>query len=410
MMFLQDSWFFLVFYILISTSSDNNCVQGKCLNDQRDLLLQLNQSLTSSESFSPKRGSWHLNTDCCSSWDGISCDRDGNVISLDVSQEHVSISVQDDFYNGLFKLQYLERLNLAENSFSEPFPSHFDQLLNLEYLNLSNSGFHGKIPIEVSRLTRLVILDLSIPVSFGFTDTGPVHYFVKYKTTLPDPENLTRNLTQLRELHLSGVDLSEHGNKWCRIFSSYLPKLQVLNLVSCGISGPFESSLQKLRSLSILNLNYNNISAEVPNFFCKFRNLTTLHLRDCKLHGKFPEKFLQLQTLQSLDLSSNDRLEGSLPDFPKDGLLQELMLSFTSFSGELPSSIGNLRLLSTLYLQNCAFNGSIPTSFSKLNQLEYINLSNNSFTGLITSISSSENLVIVDLSHNRLTGPTTSGP
>ncbi|KAI3872127.1 hypothetical protein MKX03_033188 [Papaver bracteatum] len=353
MTFLQDACLFLLFYILISTNSDSNCVQGKCLNDQRALLLQLNQSLTSSDSFSPKRSSWHRNTDCCSSWDGISCNKDGNIIGLDLSDEHASVSVQDDFYSGLFKLQYLERLNLAENSFSEPFPSGFDQLLNLEYLNVSNSGFHGKIPIGISRLTRLVILDLSITVSFGFTDTSP----------------------------------------WCHVFSSCLPKLQVLSLVYCGVSGPFDSSLQKLRSLSVLNLNYNNISAEVPNFFSKFRNLITLHL------------LLQLQTLQSLDISSNDRLEGSLPDFPKNGLLRELILSYTSFSGELPNSIGNLRLLSTLYLQNCAFNGSIPTSFSKLNQLQYIDFSNNSFTGLITSISSSENLVIVDLSQNRLTGP-----
>ncbi|MCL7025990.1 hypothetical protein MKW94_029943 [Papaver nudicaule] len=116
---------------------------------------------------------------------------------------------------------------------------------------------------------------------------------------------------------------------------------------------------------------------------------------------------MQIQTLRSLDLSNNKLLHGSLPEFPKNGLLQDVRLFFTSFTGELPDSIGNLRLLSTLDLHNCKFNGSIPASISKLNQLQYLDLSLNSFTGNLGKnfIGSSSPLEFLDLSYNQLQGP-----
>ncbi|MCL7049521.1 hypothetical protein MKW94_008159 [Papaver nudicaule] len=208
-------------------------------------------------------------------------------------------------------------------------------------------------------------------------------------------------MTKLVTLDLSGnsyLTLKDPDLEtlWCRTLSSSLPDLQVLSLSSCDLTGPLDSSLSKLQSRRKLHLDHNNISAEVPEFFGEFRNLTSLHL----------SFFIQLQTLQSLDLSSNRGLEGSLPEFPKDGLLRELQLFFTSFTGELPDSIGNLRLLSTLNLHNCEFNGSIPASMSRLNQLRYLDLSLNSFTGYLCEnfIGSSSPLEFLDLSYNHLQG------
>ncbi|KAI3844646.1 hypothetical protein MKX03_026748 [Papaver bracteatum] len=395
MRYLLDVWLFLAFFIVHYLIPDKSCVQGKCLNDQRALLIKLNQSISYNDldpsPFISKRNSWSLNTDCCSSWDGIECDMGGHVISLDLSSE-LLYHIGD--YNNLFSLQYLERLNLADNSFVKAFPSGFERLSNLTYLNLSNSGFSEQIPIGISQMTKLVTLDLS--------DNG-----YGYILRDPDLEALTRNLTGLTELVLDGVNISEHGSKWCRTLSSALPKLQVLSLSRCSLSGHLDSSLSKLRSLRELHLDDNDyISSEVPEFFGEFLNLTSLHLKSCGLYGNFPKKVLQLRTLRSLDLSYNELLRGSLPEFPMNGLLQELRLFFTSFTGELPSSIGNLRLLSTLDLHNCEFNGSIPASFSKLNQLQQLDLSLNSFTGYLGEnfIGSSSPLEFLDLSHNQLQG------
>ncbi|KAI3931504.1 hypothetical protein MKW92_048813 [Papaver armeniacum] len=243
-------------------------------------------------------------------------------------------------------------------------------------------------------MTRLVTLDLS-----------SIDRYVSLELSDPDLETLTRNLTELTELLLDGVILSGQAKRWGRTLSSCLPKLQLLSLSYCGVSGPLDSSLLKLRSLSVLHHDFNDISTQVLKLLGKFHNLTSLHLSNCGLYGKFPERILQLPKLQSLDLSGNDRLQGFLPEFSKNGLLDELVLGDTNFTGQLPNSIGNLRFLSRLGLGNCRFNGSIPTSFSKLNQVEYLDLSNNSFTGSIISINSFEKLIYVDLSHNHLTGP-----
>lgn len=116
--------------------SGNNCAQGQCLNDQRTLLLQLNQSLNSS-SFSSKHSSWGPNTDCCSSSQGIKCDTSGHFISLDPGGEDIIGGLDDS--SSLFNFQYLERLNLANNSFSRytdtPSPSGLSKLVKLNYLN-----------------------------------------------------------------------------------------------------------------------------------------------------------------------------------------------------------------------------------------------------------------------------------
>ncbi|KAI3963812.1 hypothetical protein MKX01_017050 [Papaver californicum] len=245
-------------------------------------------------------------------------------------------------------------------------------------------------------MTRLVTLDLcsfqpSVNTSFTLNN--------------PDLGTLTRNLKELRVLWLDGVNISAHGSEWCKAISSSLPKLQVLSLSNCYLSGPFDKSLVQLQSLYELRLNQNNISAEVPEFFNEFRNLTSLHLSSCGLHGKFPERVLQLKTLRSLYMSDNKLLEGFLPEFSENELLQDLVLSDTSFAGELPHSIGNLTFLSRLDLDNCSFNGSIPTSISNLNQLQYLDLSMNHFNGSIPPMGWSENLTDINLSYNQLTGP-----
>ncbi|KAL5710103.1 hypothetical protein ACHQM5_020709 [Ranunculus cassubicifolius] len=199
-----------------------------------------------------------------------------------------------------------------------------------------------------------------------------------------------------------------HGTEWSNALSSALPKLQVLSLSNCYLSGLFDSSLSELRFLSKLRLDMNKISAQVPVFLVHFSNLTLLFLSNCALLGMFPEKIFQLTSLRSLDLSANPRLQGFLPEFPQNGSLENLVLSNSNFSGNLPESIGNLRFLCKLDLTSCAFNGAIPASFSKLTHLQFLDLSINNFNGIIPDLGSSVNLTKINLAHNRLSGTISS--
>ncbi|KAI3950163.1 hypothetical protein MKW92_044477 [Papaver armeniacum] len=405
---LQATWPLLFFFI--SSLFGSQCVQGKCLKDQRALLLQLNSSLIYESSkfrddyfrdsygITSKLSSWNANTDCCY-WDGITCDGAGHVISLDLSCEFISGGINNS--SSLFDLFYLERLNLANNIFNSPIPYGLDQLLNLRYLNLSQSGFLGQIPMDILRMTRLVTLDLSS----DFSSVSSIEIANSLRLDDPDFEMLTQNLTGLVGLYLDGVNISEHGSKWCRILSTSLPKLQVLSLSNCSLSGPLDSSLLKLQSLKILQLAGNNLSTVVPDFLADFPNLVSLDLFDCELYGEFPKRIFYVKSLRYLDLSGNKRLQGSLPEFPTEGVLQELVLRGTSFSGELPHSIGNLKLLSRLDLSFCGFSGSIPDSISNLNHLQSLDLSFNNFTGPISSDwIGLQNLLYLNLDYNSLNG------
>lgn len=166
---------------------------------------------------------------------------------------------------------------------------------------------------------------------------------------------------------------------------STLTRLRVLNLAYCQLSGPFDSSLAKLKSLFVISFSGNVMFVPVPEFFGDFSHLTSLTLKGCYLNGKFPEKIFQLPLLENLDISFNFELQGSIPD-----------------------SFGNLERLTRIVLAVCRFNGSIPDSVARLTQLVYLDFSRNNFSGRIPSFLSLKNLVMLNLASNRLSGSTLS--
>ncbi|KAI5325950.1 hypothetical protein L3X38_035024 [Prunus dulcis] len=387
------SWLFLVPIYYVSLSFHVFVVSSQCPSDQQSLLLQLKNGLQFDPAKSNKLKQWKNGSDYCS-WEGVSC-KDGCVSHLDLSSESISGGLDNS--SALFDLQYIENLNLAYNNFNNiQIPSQFNKLNNLSYLNLSNAGFVGQIPIEISHLVRLVTLDLS---TLYFSGTPSL------KLENPNLNVLIGNLSELVELLLDGVNISASGAQWCQAISSSLPKLRVLSLSTSNISGPFDSSLLKLHSLSVIRIEKNNLSTQVPEFFSNFTNLTSLHLSSSGLYGTFPEKIFRVPTLQTIDLSGNSQLQGSLPEFPKNASLQSLVLNGANFSGQLlPNSIGNLKMLSKIDVPSCNFTGSIPRSMENLTQLIYVDLSTNKFNGSVPFFSMAKNLTLINLSSNLLTG------
>ncbi|KAK7861032.1 receptor-like protein cf-9 like protein [Quercus suber] len=384
------SWLFFVPICSIFLTFSIHVVSGHCLDDQKSFL-KFNTTL------STKLVHWNVARDCCS-WEGVTCSNEsfskGHVIGLNLNNESIYVGL--DYSSSLFSLQHLQDLSLANNNFNNSqIPPGFGNLMNLSYLNLSNAGFLGQIPVEISNLKRLVTLDLS---------TSPFLSVSMLKIENPDLAMLVRNFSELKELYLDGVNISASGNEWCRALSSSLPNLSVLSMSDCYLSGPLDSSLLKLQSLSIIRLNNNPLNAPISEFFANFTNLTSLGLRFCGLNGTFPEKIFLVPTLQTLDLSYNDLLQGSLPEFLPNGSLRSLLLSGTIFSGALPDSIGNLKRLSKIDLSTCNFNGSIPNSMANLTQLIYLDMSYNKFNGQIPSFSMAKNLTEINLSFNDLGG------
>jgi hypothetical protein len=131
---------FILCYYCNYVSFQITVASAKCLEDQQLLLLQLKNNLTFDPETSTKLKFWNKSIACCD-WSGVTCDSEGQVIGLDLSEEYIS----DGFDNSssLFSLKHLHKLNLAYNLFEIVIPSGFNKLAMLNYLNFSHASFQG---------------------------------------------------------------------------------------------------------------------------------------------------------------------------------------------------------------------------------------------------------------------------
>ncbi|OMO80094.1 hypothetical protein CCACVL1_13174 [Corchorus capsularis] len=212
-----------------------------------------------------------------------------------------------------------------------------------------------------------------------------------------------------------------------------LVQLQSLNLFDNSLmNSEIPSEIRFLSRLKSLVLSYANFSGQVPSGVLELSELEVLDLSGNPLKlGKLGltsllEKLTNLQALNLahiLKLDSNLELGGYLPEID-DGnhSLLELSLASTSFSRNLPESIGNFKSLQQLDIRKCLFTGktnliyldlsntnltgTIPSSLQNLTQIAYLYLKANGLDGQIPPwIGNLRKLVEITLSANFLTGP-----
>ncbi|KAF8038887.1 hypothetical protein BT93_B1439 [Corymbia citriodora subsp. variegata] len=195
-------------------------------------------------------------------------------------------------------------------------------------------------------------------------------------------------LRHLRSLNLFGNNFDD---------SPILPNLTTfvkmthLNLSRSQFRGTIPSEISHLSKLVSLDLSFCPLQLENSIFTMLVWNLTSL--RKLALHsvsmstvspkGIVPDTFFQLPSLTYLDMSYNFYLFGILPKSNWTSPLEFLSLSSTSFSGEIPKSIGNVKNLTILDLTNSNFTGLIPSSLGNLKQLQFLDLSFNNFSGVV---------------------------
>ncbi|GAB4840625.1 hypothetical protein Ancab_039648 [Ancistrocladus abbreviatus] len=343
----------LLSLILFTSPLSSARKQSLCHNNERSALIHFKVSfsifkLASSDPFAyPKTELWNPigNGSNCCLWDGVTCDEEtGHVIGLDLSSSYLHGSINSN--STIFDLVHLQTLNLADNDFGYSLiPTKIGCLSNLKHLNLSRAAFFGQVPIAISNLSKLLSLDLS---------------------DNQDP--------------LSGANILRLGN----------PGLKTL--------------IQNSTPLEI-KLNHVIVSSRVPKFLENLTSLRYIGLEDCKLHGVFLEGIFLLPNLQVLNVASNEDLVGYLPKFHNSSKLEHLILPSTRFSGNIPTSIGNLRSLTALDFSLCSFWGSIPYLVGQLTKLTVLNLAANNFKGRIPkSLANLTQLYWLGLAKNNLVG------
>ncbi|KAI5004364.1 hypothetical protein ZWY2020_031607 [Hordeum vulgare] len=380
----------------------------RCHPDQAAALLELKKSF-SFFSYPNPLESWQDDTDCCL-WEGVGCsDSLGHVTALELGGRGIYSQGLD---LAIFKLTSLQLLDLSMNNFGQySLPTNgFERLTSLTHLNLSYSGFYGQIPASIDKLANLISLDLSttiddyVPVnSFYGYDTNPLKFISLPRLEEPNFEILVSNLSSLRELYLDEVDMSS-SRDWYHALAKSLPRLRVLSLSNCGLSGPICPSLSTLHSLNVINLqhNFDMHAAPFPEIFMDFLNLSVLQLGSINLQGRFPRKTFESKTLRVLDLSGNLGLSGHVPNFSNASSLETMMLDWTSFSFGKPGSFSNFNSLQMLGLDVSFASGEPLSSLGIHMSLRHLELTQTDLTkdlGLILSwIGDLQNLASLELS------------
>ncbi|KAF8392772.1 hypothetical protein HHK36_021009 [Tetracentron sinense] len=309
---------------------------------------------------------------------------------------------------------------------------------NLQYLHLQGNQLSGKIPESISNASKLIILELSrnffsgsVPNTLGnLRLLRTLNLGHNQLTNKPDGMELQflTSLTQCRVLEnlviqnnpLNGMLPGSIGNlsSSLRIFNidrsqikgrlpttiSNLSNLIILELNANDLTGTIPSTIGSLDRLQGLSLYLNNMHGPIPNELCGSTFLVELLLHENNFSGPIPDCIGNLTRLQVINLSSNEltSLPSSLWSLTD---IWYLNLSINSLRGYLPPEIGNLMVLETLDLSNNHFSGNITSTLSNLKMLKHLNFSENSFEGSVPeSFGNLASLETMDLSLNSLSG------
>jgi len=421
---------------------------------ERDALEALYQD-TDGDNWTNNRN-W-LSNASLDSWHGVTTDRNGRVVELDLSENELNGTIPSE----LGSLTHLEGLNLSQNQLSGTIPFELGNLTNLTALSLFGNRLSGGIPSELGNLINLEVLALfennlrgTIPLELAELDNLRWLMLSGNQLSGSIPSELSK-LTNLEWLYLSenrlsGTLPSELGN---------LTNLVRLFLWGNQLSGTIPSGIGNLTGLTMLALSDNRLSGVIPPELGNLINLEGLSLWGNELSGAVPPDLENLSELTQLYLADN-RLDGCLPEIWRDienndldevglqfcsdrdvlvtlyeatdgdnwlenrnwlsnrpigewygvivddgGRVIELNLSENELRGSMPPELGNLSKLEWLILSQNSLNGTIPSELSYLSKLSLLSVFSNELSGSIPpELGNLANLEGLSLGANRLSG------
>ncbi|BBN01756.1 hypothetical protein MPTK1_2g10030 [Marchantia polymorpha subsp. ruderalis] len=455
-------WTCVTVLVLLSVRASAQARAPKtCKAADEAALLDFRRDFTCSDDIDPgvtcPLDSWTSDSDCCTDWEGISCDSRGRVKKIKVTsffRPPSSFGIRGNerrpFGRPLAELKELQDIEMRFVQMSQPLPKAFANITKLRRLSLIACNIIGEIPGEYGRLSNLETLrvDTVSPDYFGQGMVG----------TTGIPQELC-SLHKLKHLflfynpQLSG-SIPSCIDRWTSIES-----ISIFNTMPGftgvgGLTGKLPATIGKLSTLKKLRLSWNNLRGELPKSITNLRHLRVLELDHNQFTGSIPPQIAYMKSLEALNLHSN-RLYGKIPhSIAALSNLIGLDLGNNSFWGEIPSVIYNMPRLGSLILNNnriwgrfpqywgpddamkffqidvshnylsgplpsklkhntfffdASFNslsGSLPASIGELTFLRELDLSYCKFTGRIPAdIANAPALTRLDLSFNKLSGP-----
>ncbi|XP_022637424.1 receptor-like protein 12 [Vigna radiata var. radiata] len=432
--------YFLIFQCLFLHFPFYNCLL--CNSHDKSALLQFKNSFLSNFSshvvpseddfcslYASNIKSWNNLTDCCG-WDGVTCDiRSGYVVGLNFSCSNLRGELLGP-NSSIFSLRHLQQLTLAFNDFSgSSIHSTIGDLANLTHLTLFNFGMTGDVPTTISHLSKLEYLLIS---NIDWLLNDPIKSYSRMRLDDYTWNRLIHNTTNLRDICLYGMDMSFIRESSLSLLTNLSSSLVSLLLLDNKIQGKLPANILKLPNLQEIDLSWNqNLRGELPNSnwttplrflslsrtafsgyisdsIGQLKSLSSLELSDCNFDGFIPPSLFNLTQLSLLDLARNNKLQGNFPNsiFQLQNLTI-LSLSSTNLNGVVDfHQFSKLKTLSSLDL---SYNSLLSLKFENnfdciLSNLQYLSLSSSNLSSFPKFLAPLQNLQVLDLSHNRISG------
>ncbi|KAJ8753159.1 hypothetical protein K2173_017731 [Erythroxylum novogranatense] len=382
-----------------------------CTEEERAALLQLQRSFSYPNGIFQRP--WELNIDCCE-WEGVVCnDTTGRVNelwlqnsrdeslgewkfnasvflpfqqlkSLDLRGNNIVCCVENEGFEGLQRLSYLELLYLSHNNLTNNVLLTFHGFQSLKNLSLSYNKLSGSIYVkDLVNILNLEELRLN---------GNNIEKFVSYK----DIDNsssisilwLTHGVCngssfELQSLkvfkNLKSIHLEYNNFKGVLFPQDELNKLEELFLDGSDVDENFLLSLGALQSLRLLSLGSINYETLNIQSFPNFKNLELLDLNHNVVGNSFLQSIANITSLQALGLIGC-QLNDNIDELCKMKNLRWLDLGDNNISGTLPPCLSNLTLLRHLNLSSNHLTRDLSAYLLKnLTSIEYLDISNNQF-------------------------------
>ncbi|CAJ1944499.1 unnamed protein product [Cylindrotheca closterium] len=291
----------------------------------------------------------------------------------------------------------MEALALSGNKMDGQLPASLSDMTNLKVLALDRNEFEGSIDL-VAPLTKIQKLFLDRNQITGTLSDSWMGNFVDL-VSLDLSENLLDGslppnfFNQPNSASLNAIDL--HANSFTGSFPSSLDQsdtntaLKFLSLHENRLTGTLPKSIfTKLQALELLDVSNNLLDGRLDDVADFTTGTTVSPLQFLYAGGNgyspspIPSWISGFSSLKELVLPEAS-LTGQLPDwlFTDMPKLQHLDLQGNSFSGDLPSSIGQAKELVDIYLKGNSLSGELPEEINQLTRLQLVLLEQNGFTG-----------------------------